>query len=483
MKHIDHRRPQDAWGCFRLSVVGNLLASPPPPGKLEEKLETLAEKEWEHPLTGKPISFAFSTIEQWYYQAKADRQNPVAALAWKTRRDIGQCRALPDAIRSAIKDLHQTHPGWSHQLHYDNLLVVAADQELGAIPSYSTVRRYRNARGFIKVRPPRNADRTGAVAAREQLESREQRSFEATHVLGLLHSDIHHCSRKLLNEQGEWAKPILIAVLDDRSRLVCHAQWYWRETAENFVHTLSQAFLKRGLPRALMTDNGSPMTAGETTQGLERLSILHQPTLPYSPQQNGKQECFWAQIEGRLMAMLEGEEELTLKLLNEATIAWVEMEYHRKTHSETGQTPLQRFLDGPDVAREAPSPTALRMAFTVGMSRSLRRTDGTITIEGQRYEIPSAFRHQRRIHVRYASWDLSHVLLVNQQSGEVIGRIFPRDLEKNADGQRRTMQPLEERQNPKDRPRGLAPLLKSLLNEYTATGLPMGYLPKTEKEK
>ncbi len=39
---------------------------------------------------------------------------------------------------------------------------------------------------------------------------------------------------------------------------------------------------------------------------LGRLGITHATTLPYSPYQNGKQEAFWGQVEGRLLAMLEG---------------------------------------------------------------------------------------------------------------------------------------------------------------------------------
>jgi integrase len=48
-----------------------------------------------------------------------------------------------------------------------------------------------------------------------------------------------------------------------------------------------------------MSDNGSAMVAAETTQGLVRLGIVHETTLPFSPEQNGKQERFWGQIEGR----------------------------------------------------------------------------------------------------------------------------------------------------------------------------------------
>ena len=77
--------------------------------------------------------------------------------------------------------------------------------------------------------------------------------------------------------------PMLMGVLDDRSRLVCHLQWYLDETAYSLIHALCQALMKRGLPRALMSDNGAAMLAEETTSGLARLGIVHQTTLPYSP--------------------------------------------------------------------------------------------------------------------------------------------------------------------------------------------------------
>jgi transposase InsO family protein len=67
---------------------------------------------------------------------------------------------------------------------------------------------------------------------------------------------------------------------------------------------LAQAFQKRGLPRSALSDNGAAMTAAEITQGLTRLGILHQTTLPYSPYQNAKQEAFWGPVEGRLVVFI-----------------------------------------------------------------------------------------------------------------------------------------------------------------------------------
>jgi hypothetical protein len=62
------------------------------------------------------------------------------------------------------------------------------------------------------------------------------------------------------------------------------------ETTEDLVHGFSQAIQKRGLPRALLTDNGAAMVSDEFTEGLFALGIVHEKTLPYSPHQNGKQE-------------------------------------------------------------------------------------------------------------------------------------------------------------------------------------------------
>ena len=75
-------------------------------------------------------------------------------------------------------------------------------------------------------------------------------------------------------------------------------------------HGLSQA-MQSAASRAAISDNGSAMTAAEISEGLARLGILHQTTLPYSPYQNGKQEVLWGSVEGRLMAMLEGIDDLT----------------------------------------------------------------------------------------------------------------------------------------------------------------------------
>jgi hypothetical protein len=177
--------------------------------------------------------------------------------------------------------------------------------------------------------------------------------------------------------------------------------------------------------------------------------------------------------------MLEGEANLSLEQLNLATQAWITQEYHRTVHRELSVTPLERYLAGPNVSRECPGSEALRAAFRLEVKRRQRRSDGTVSLEGQRFEIPSRYRHLGEVHLRYARWDLSRVDLIDARSGTILCPVRPIDKAANAAGLRRMLEPLS------DEPTahgacGIAPLLKQMIADYAATGLPPAYLPHSD---
>ncbi len=276
----DHLPPAEQWARFRFSIIGALLACPPEAGQLRHRLVQLAGQLWRHPLDGTPMRLSVATLERWFYAARG-AQDPVAALRPRRRRDAGCSRLLSVVLTDKLHEQHQAHPSWSMRLHHDNLRAWAASQQGLAVPSYSTLVRYMKARGLRKRRRPRPGP--GAQAAAERLAQREVRSCETEFVHALWHADCHQGSRKVLLPGGRWIVPQLFGVLDDRSRLACHLQWYHSECAETFVHGLSRAPRKRAAPRALMTDNGSAMLAGEVREGLARLGVVHETTLPHSP--------------------------------------------------------------------------------------------------------------------------------------------------------------------------------------------------------
>jgi transposase InsO family protein len=473
----ESKRTLKNWAHLRFSIVGPLLARPPEKGELAKELEKLSSRRYPHPShEGEWIKFGVSTIERWYYEA-AKSDDPIKALSRKTRSDVGQGRAIGPLVSKYLQNQYGVYSDWSYKLHADNLAAYLMEQKQQP-PSYSSVRRLMMAKGWLKKSRPKTP---GQELAAKRLEEREVRSFEAEYVHQLWHLDFHHGRLRVVGSKGDWATPKALCVLDDRSRLCCHLQWYLGETAEDLIHGLIQALCKRGLPRSLMSDNGSAMEAGETENGLLRLGVVHEKTLPYSAYQNGKLEVFWAQLEGRLLSMLTQVKPLTLDFLNRASQAWVEQEYNRAVHSEIGTSPLKRLLKETSVARPCPENGLLKLAFSLEETRTQRRSDGTLSISGVRFEVPARLRHIQKLRIRYQSWDLSIAYLVDPRDGSLIDNIYPQDKAKNASGLRRVMaaicDPLPEAKRVDD---PIPPLLRKLLADYAATGLPPAYIPKNE---
>jgi transposase InsO family protein len=445
---------------------------------LREALAQLCAHSYEHPITGRPMTVAFSTVERWLYAARnADPATDdwVAPLRRKVRKDRGVRRTISDELGAALLAQYRQHPRWSYLNHFDNIRAQAdTDPTLGAVPTYATVRRFMKSRGLI--RQQRSSDHRIACGPREV------RSFEMPYAHGMWHLDFHVGKRNIVRSDGSHLAPKLLAVLDDHSRVCCHAQWYLTEGAQELVHGLSQAFLKRGLPRSIMMDNGSAMVAAETVRGLHDLGVQQIWTRERSPHQNGKQEFFFGPLEGRMMAMLESVESIDIELLNRATIAWVERDYHRRHHREIGQSPLDRLARAQSVGRRSPEPQRLREVFRMEVSRKQRRSDGTCSLEGVRFEIPSRYRHLERVRLRVARWDLSFVHLMDPVRNLSLCALYPVDKVKNASGIRRNRDDQLVTDEPVVKSGRIAPYLQKLMDEHAQSGLPPAYLPVADND-
>jgi putative transposase len=476
----------ERWARLRFAVVGPLLEAPPEAGTLQTALGYLAQQHWRHPTqSGKRVRFGQSTIERWFYSAKK-AANPMAALRRQVRRDAGVRRACGDALVSYLHQQYLDYPTWSYWLHHGNIVAyVAQKPDVGPSPSYPTVRRLMHEKGWRKIRRRRRQNPTaGQQAAEERLLTHEVRSYEAPASHAVWHLDFHDGSLRVTGKDGALTTPQCLAILDDHSRLCCHIQWYLAEDTETLVHGVMQAMMKRGLPRCVLSDNGSAMLAGEYETGLTSLGIGYRTTLPHSPYQNGKQEKFWDVLEGRCLAMLERVTPLTLEFLNRSTQAWVEQDYNRGFHEEIKMAPLQRFMQSPNQGRPCPSLATLQHAFCIVGKRVQRRSDGTLSIEGVRFELPNQLRPVSRVTLRYRRWDLSEAYVVEpHNSMSVVHRITPLDKARNADGRRRTLEPPTAAiaSNGKGQTQ-LPALMTQWLTDYASTGAPPAYIPLHNEE-
>ena len=113
---------RDRWARLRFAIIGPLMAAPPAPRSLYPALQSLAAKTWRHPDSGLDVHFAVSTLERWYYAARR-ASDPVAALRDRLRANEGGFPSLSPVAVAALTAQYREHPGWTAQLHLDNLRV------------------------------------------------------------------------------------------------------------------------------------------------------------------------------------------------------------------------------------------------------------------------------------------------------------------------------------------------------------------------
>ena len=459
-------------GLFRYNIVASLFANPPPTGDLAARLREMSQQIHVQPWNKKQVKISVRTLERWYAQAKSATRPP-EALQPKLRKDRQQSRVLLKEHKQWLVEFQQRFPSWSVQLLFDNMCAaIFSDVQ----PSYSTVLRYFKAQGLFK-HPSRGRHQN----------AKQIRSYEVEFVGQLWHMDFHKGSRMVLTEAGQFEQPICMAIVDDKSRLVCHVQWFLNETAEVLVHGLCQAIAKRGMPATFYTDNGAAMKAQELLTGLEFLGIKQEHTLPYAAYQNGKQESFWKPLEGRLMKMIPKEKRITLDVLNSLTQAWVEQDYHTTIHSETRQTPLHRFFEEKNVLRHGLDFNEMKRSFRMRLTRTVRRTDATVTLDGIRFQLPQHYAHFDQLVLRYARWDLGEAEILCPDTFKPLCQIFPVNKLANSSGMRGVNQSLS--QKPREETNqisdelltlecaSLPPLLARCLAKHARENRLSGYMP------
>jgi len=432
------------------------------------RLQHLADQTWTHPQTGRPLRLGYSTIAHWYDRARR-AADPMRALRRQVRCDRAATRAMTETFADTLRTLYQQHPQWTGQLLYDNVLAVLRERSAGEpLPSYPTVRRFMRAQGMVRRRRLDGSGTDRARAAERRFTSRVVERYECTHVGALLHWDFHIGSRAVADARCGLVQPRLLAFLDDHSRFVVHAQWYLEETARVVAHAFVQAASIYGLPRAVLSDNGGAMQAAEIREGFDRLAVAHRHTQVYSPYQNGKMECFWGQVEGRLLPMIGADRPLDLAELNRLTMAWLSQEYYRSRHSTTGVAPWDRWQQSPSVMRAAWTWTAMQQAFTARVTRKVRASIGTVSLDGVDFDLPPAYRHLERVTLRAARWDRSRAWLCDPRDDTIITMLLPADPAARADGRRRLRQPpappgASSAATPSSE---LSPLLQHYLNDH-----------------
>lgn len=182
-------------------------------------------------------------------------------------------------------------------------------------------------------------------------------------------------------------KTYLFAFLDDRSRLLTGYRWGYAEDTLRLEAALRRGLQSRGIPCRLYVDNGSAFVSHQLLRACAVLGIRLIHSTPHRPEGRGKIERVFRTVRDQFLVELEMRGALHLQELNELFAAWAETIYHHRVHSETGQAPLERFLEND--APQMPTPEQLREAFLWSERRRVTKT-ATVQLHGNVYEVDQA---------------------------------------------------------------------------------------------
>jgi hypothetical protein len=170
---------------------------------------------------------------------------------------------------------------------------------------------------------------------------------------------------------------------------------------------LKRAILRYGRPLAIYVDLAKIYASKHLDTVCATLGIQRILGTPYYPEGRGKIERLFEFVQSDFLPELSASSVSTLQQLNESLLAWLEVVYHRKIHSETGQAPLERFRQDSAPATRPADPEQLRQAFLHRAQRKVYKT-ATVSFQGNRYTVP-AYLRGKWVELRYDPFDLTRL--------------------------------------------------------------------------
>lgn len=377
-------------------------------GEKERLLTEKAERTYEIPGTsGTRIGRA--TILAWIAAYRKGGYK-IEALCPKQRSDKGTFRGLDTTLRMAIKGLKEENPYYTVPVIIKKLRlqkIVGADDHINK----ATIYRFLRQENLTKVSD----------------DAVDRRRFETAHSNEMWQCDVLHGPMVHVDGSAVSKKAYLMAIIDDHSRLVVHAEFYLSETFDTLKDALRAAVSRRGVPQKFYVDNGACYRSEQLDRILASLGIALSHSRPYKPQGRGKIERWFKNIRDSFLPMLSGT--LTLQSLNDALDTFVD-DYNNTEHGSTKETPYQRYRR--DLSCVRPAPERLLDYFRRREQRRVKK-DRTVQIQGRIFEVPAKLI-DKTVDLLFHDDTPGDVEIVYQSL--TFGRAVPLDLAVNAKGGR-----------------------------------------------
>ena len=255
---------------FKFSLIAPIINDTYEASSQMEFFRNTASKTYIHP-NGNKVKYSAGTIKGWHISYK---QRGIDGLMPKKRNDAGLPRSFSEEAVIKIHDIKEKYPYITTKMVYQKLVEDGYIKESKV--SLSSVYRYIRENNL----------------KRNQLIPIERKAFEMEFSNDCWQADTSHGPKIMIN--GRKVQTYLISIIDDKSRLIVHAEFFLHDNSINLQSVLKKAIKKYGICKKLFVDNGKPYKNIQFNLICASVGITLIYSRPYSPESKGKilYECF-----------------------------------------------------------------------------------------------------------------------------------------------------------------------------------------------
>ena len=391
----DRQDRHEQWAVFWCSLLGPLFSGLVPPEEAGGFLRELAETECDFPDGTRHKPSRATLWRKW----KLYREQGFEGLLRRRRKDRGRPRRATQAMIDKAIALKKDQPRRS-----DHVINQFLQEEFQATIPRSTLYRHLKRAGATRLKLGVSAQKVRCRWTRDTSNALWLGDFEDGPYV--LHDD-------------QVVQTHLSAFIDCHSRYIVDARYYLRENLDILIDSLLRAWSLHGASRELYLDNAKIYHAHALRRACCVLNIrlLHRGV--GDPPPGGLIERFFGTVQTQLEAEVRAGPMLTLTKLNQALMAWLEVSYHQRPNSETGQSPRERYEQGRSFTRHVDLQQILRH-FLRRERRKVDRIYSDVRLKGLFFRVDPQFRDDW-VEVRYDPFTELETVVLYSEEGEYLG--------------------------------------------------------------
>ncbi len=348
--------------------------------------------------------FKAVTMKSWLHRYK---KQGFTGIIPKQRKDYGGFRKIDERAREKIRLLRQEWLEISVIQFYDRCMKAKI---LGEPPcGMETLRRFLKAESLFANEPP--------AKARKRY---EMSRFGELWVGDFMHGPEVKPEATAMRRK----KAILMAIIDDHSRVIVGGEWGFQENTLLLEKVFKDAILQYGLPGRFYVDNGASFSSQYLSRVCASLGIGLVHSKPYDSPSRGKIERFFRTVREQFLSQFHPNTEILLSDLNEKYAAWLRTDYHHRNHGGIDARPIDRYQASISLyPMKRTDEEALDEFFMMSVERTVNR-DSTVSFHGVIYEVPTLYIG-KRVTLKFVQEKPNTIYLYENDIR--VGRILPVD--------------------------------------------------------